>query len=255
MPAKGKVAPVKGKASAAKSTAKPAKAAAAARGKRVENGVTKSSSQLTLALDNAAKLASAADDAGASAAQGVESAESAGGDESSKENEDSEDEPAPLAESPRKIELKALLQASVEQALATARLAHHAAVEGATHEEARPENDKDTRGLEQSYLARGHAQRVAELEAGLASLAEMSVHELADGAPIALGAIVKIEDADHQRTFLVAPAGGGMVLPGDITVLTPTSPIGRALLGRGVDDECEVGAGAHARTLTILSVK
>lgn len=257
-PAKGKVAPVKIKASAAKSTAKPTKPAAPARGKRVENGSASSSSQLTLALDNAAKLASAAADAGASAAQGTDGVQGAGGDESGDENqdgEDSEDEPAPLAESPRKIELKALLQASVEQALATARIAHHAAVEGATHEEARPENDKDTRGLEQSYLARGHAQRVAELEAGLASLAEMSVHELADGAPIALGAIVKIDDADHERTFLVAPAGGGMVLPGDITVLTPTSPIGRALLGRGVDDECEVGAGAHARTLTILSVE
>lgn len=166
------------------------------------------------------------------------------------------DEPSePLPASPQKIELKALLHTAVEQALASARVAHHAAVEGATHEEARPENDKDTRGLEQSYLARGHAQRVAELEAGLAALNEMSVLELADGAPISLGALVEIDEADHSRTFLVAPAGGGMVLPGDITVLTPTSPIGRALLGRGVDDECEVGAGAHARTLTIVAVK
>jgi transcription elongation GreA/GreB family factor len=162
---------------------------------------------------------------------------------------------APQPESPRKVQLKAILHDALEQALAAARVAHHAAVEGATHEEARPENDKDTRGLEQSYLARGHAQRVADLEAGLTSLAEMSVLELGDGAPIALGAIVKIDDGDHLRSFLLAPAGGGMALPGDITVLTPTSPIGRALLGRGVDDECEVGTGAHARTLSIVEVE
>lgn len=163
------------------------------------------------------------------------------------------DEPAP--ESARKVKLKALLHDALEQQLASARVAHHAAVEGATHEEARPENDKDTRGLEQSYLARGHAQRVADLEAGLVSLAEMSVLALGEGAPIALGAIVKIDDGDHLRSFLLAPAGGGMVLPGEITVLTPTSPIGRALLGRGVDDECEVGTGAHARTLSIVAVE
>ena len=58
-----------------------------------------------------------------------------------------------------KITLKAVLLAQLEAALATARAAHKAAVEGATHAEARPENDKDTRGLEQSYLARGVAQR------------------------------------------------------------------------------------------------
>ena len=33
----------------------------------------------------------------------------------------------------------------------------------ATHEEAKPENDKDTRALEQSYLARGQAMRAEQL--------------------------------------------------------------------------------------------
>jgi len=48
--------------------------------------------------------------------------------------------------------------------------AHRAAREGATHEEAKPENDKDTRALEQSYLARGEALRIEELRAGLADV-------------------------------------------------------------------------------------
>lgn len=230
---------------APKTAAKVARKAAAAPKPAKPAAAAKTSSQLALPLTPA----HASDGGGATTV--VE-----GGDDAAESGEGASDdsgEPAP--ESPRKVQLKALLHETLEQQLAAARAAHHAAVEGATHEEARPENDKDTRGLEQSYLARGHAQRVADLEAGLVSLAEMSVLALGDGAPIALGAIVTIDDGDHPRCFLLAPAGGGMVLPGDITVLTPTSPIGRALLGRGVDDECEVGSGAHARTLTIVAVE
>jgi hypothetical protein len=58
-----------------------------------------------------------------------------------------------------KQELVALLAADLE----TAERAQQAAREGATHEEAKPENDKDTRALEQSYVARGQAKRVEEL--------------------------------------------------------------------------------------------
>ena len=58
-----------------------------------------------------------------------------------------------------KAELLALLGAHLE----TLERAHRAACEGATHEEAKPENDKDTRALEQSYLARGQAARIDEL--------------------------------------------------------------------------------------------
>ncbi len=243
-PAKAK--PVKAKpakakpAKAARKESKPArKESKPANGKPARAKKTASQLSLPLASSRAAKAA-ASDDSDSS-------------DEAESSDEESEP-PAPMAESARKIELKEALHAALEESLASARAAHHAALEGATHEEARPENDKDTRGLEQSYLARGHAQRVAELEAGLAALVEMSVLELPKDAPIALGAIVELDDADHLRSFHLAPAGGGLVLSGEITVLTPTSPIGRALLGRGVDDEFEVGSGAHARTLTIVSV-
>lgn len=233
----------------AKTAARSAKSASAAARSATRPAAGKTSSQLALPLAAVqAGRGRAAEDRDGSADEEVLDEEA----ESSSDDDESE---GPAPESPRKRELKALLHDALEQQLTAARVAHHAAVEGATHEEARPENDKDTRGLEQSYLARGHAQRVADLEAGLVSLAEMSVLEVGDGAPIALGAIVKIDDGDHLRSFLLAPAGGGMVLPGDITVLTPTSPIGRALLGRGVDDECEVGSGAHARTLTIVAVE
>ena len=47
-----------------------------------------------------------------------------------------------------KTELAALLAADLE----TLEKAHRATREGVTHEDAKPENDKDTRALEQTYL-------------------------------------------------------------------------------------------------------
>src|SRR4051812_27465742 len=98
-----------------------------------------------------------------------------------------------------KRELKAALLVALEAELAAARSAHAAAVEGATHAEARPENDKDTRGLEQSYLARGHAQRVAELEAAIAYVGAWLVRDFAGTEAIAIGAIVDLEEAGKTR--------------------------------------------------------
>jgi transcription elongation GreA/GreB family factor len=152
-------------------------------------------------------------------------------------------------------QLQAALLAALEVALSSARAAHHAAVEGATHEEARPENDKDTRGLEQSYLARGHAQRVAELEAGIAAVEAMPLQPHLDDEAITVGAIISVDEEGHRRRFFLAPAGGGLVLPGEVAVVTPTSPLGRALLGRAVDDECEVVAGGHQRFLTVVAIR
>lgn len=152
----------------------------------------------------------------------------------------------------RKEALRAALLARLEADLATARAAHEAAIEGATHEEARAENDKDTRGLEQSYLARGLAQRVAELEAAVAAVPTMTV---ATPGRVAIGAVVSVEEDGSERRFFLAAHGGGIVLPGDITVITPTSPIGCALLGRGVDDECEAIAAGKRRTLVVVRIE
>nr|HEX4315812.1 hypothetical protein [Kofleriaceae bacterium] len=146
-----------------------------------------------------------------------------------------------------KAQLRAELLRQLEAQLAGARTAHAAAVAGATDDEARPENDKDTRGLEQSYLARGYAQRVAELEAATAAVAVMTTQP---ATRVAIGALVVVDEDDRERRFYVAGFGGGLEL-GDVTVVTPSSPVGRALLGKVVDDDCELGK----RTLAITAVR
>jgi transcription elongation GreA/GreB family factor len=151
-----------------------------------------------------------------------------------------------------KDKLRTALVARLEADLATAKAAHAAAIEGATHEEARAENDKDTRGLEQSYLARGLAQRVAELEAAVANVPAMTIEAT---SKVSLGAVVTVDEDGDELVFFVAGHGGGLELPGGVTVVTPSSPIGRALLGKREDDECEVAAGGRKRTLVITKVR
>ncbi len=150
-----------------------------------------------------------------------------------------------------KTDLRAELLAQLTDMLATARAAHASAVEGATHSEAKAENDKDTRGLEQSYIARGQAQRVAELEAAVADVEKM---KLAPCSAVAMSALVTVEEDDDERRYFVAPHGGGNTLAGDIHVVTLSSPIGKALLGKCADDEVELRLAGKVRALVITCV-
>ena len=149
-----------------------------------------------------------------------------------------------------KSQLRTELHAALMRALETARAAHAAALEGATHSEAKAENDKDTRGLEQSYLARGQAQRVAELEAAASDVAAMKLLTFASRDPIAMSALVTVEDAGERRRYFIAPGGGGTVVDG-VQVITPQSPLGTLLLGKHVDDVVEL----RGRELEIVEVE
>ena len=155
-----------------------------------------------------------------------------------------------------KVALKDELTRALEDQLAGLEQAYQATRAGVTHEEAKPENDKDTRALEQSYVARGQAQRVEEVRAGLADTRAMPVAAFAEGRPAALGALVVVEENGRELTFLLAPYGGGIALSqGAVHVLTVKSPLGRALLGKKAGDECETKVGDRMRELTVVAVR
>lgn len=155
---------------------------------------------------------------------------------------------------PTKAALRAELVAQLEAALAAAAAAHTATVAGATHAEAKPENDKDTRALEQQYLARGQAQRVVELQEALLELARWTPRGFGEEDAIALGALVTIDEEGDERMLFVAPVGGGNQLAGGVQVVTPRSPLGQLLLGKQAGDDVELRSGPRARTLEIVSV-
>lgn len=153
---------------------------------------------------------------------------------------------------PTKKTLKGELVAALEATLASLQAAHAAAREGATHEEAKPENDKDTRALEQSYLARGQAMRIEALKAGLAAVVAMSVE--ATGIARS-GAVIDAEDDDGASVcFFLAPEGGGLKLTGGVLVVTPASPLGAALLGKRAGDEAELLRAGAPRQLSVVRV-
>jgi len=146
-------------------------------------------------------------------------------------------------------ELCAFLRAELEAAVRV----HKATKEAATHEEAKPENDKDTRALEQSYVARGQAARVRDLERALADTEKMPLRAFREEDPIALGAVVIAIEDDAELAFMLAPHGGGHRV-GDVQIITAQSPIGRALVGKHTGDECEVVIAGKKRSLEIARV-
>src|SRR3954453_8911451 len=100
--------------------------------------------------------------------------------------------------------LAALLQDEIVRATDAANRTR----QGAIHEEARPENDKDTRALEASYLARGQAQRVVDLERDQKRVHFMELRSFGAEAGIDLSALVLLESEDgEQRWYFFAPAG------------------------------------------------
>jgi transcription elongation GreA/GreB family factor len=155
-----------------------------------------------------------------------------------------------------KLALKEELIGVVAADLDTLERAHRATMEGATHEEARPENDKDTRALEQSYLARGQAIRTQELRDGLAALRAMEVAAFTPDQAIGVGALVTAEEGARNVRFLIALHGGGCRLAqGSVQVVTPRSPLGQALIGKRVGDDCEVLTGGNRRDLELVGIE
>lgn len=154
----------------------------------------------------------------------------------------------------RKKALVQELAAKLRAELDAMERAQRATVEGVTSEEAKPENDKDTRALEQSYLARGQARRVEDLRDGVARVGVMPVRPFAAEAAIALGALVTIEEDDGESVLFIAPHGGGLRLGSGEQVVTPASPLGKALIGKVAGDDCELVLAGRTRAFTIREI-
>jgi hypothetical protein len=162
--------------------------------------------------------------------------------------------------------LRGQLDAEIET---MSRLARDAA-EAATHEENKPENVKDMRSTEASYVARGQAGRVRELEQAHARLGALELRAFGAGDGIEISALVTLRAAGKRgaavgaagsgaiSTCFVAPVAGGLrvSLGGvEIQTVTPTSPLGAALLGLGAGEEAEAPTPQGVRVYEIVRVE
>ena len=155
-----------------------------------------------------------------------------------------------------KAALRSELLAALTAELETLENAQRTTQEGVTHEESRAESDKDMRSTEASYLARGQAERVVALAREVALVERMALESFPAGAPIAVSALVTLKADDGRKSIVfLAPAGGGTRLDeGRVRVVTPSSPLGEALIGATSGDEVVVEQGERELVYEIVDL-
>ncbi|SEQ16584.1 Transcription elongation factor, GreA/GreB, C-term [Azotobacter beijerinckii] len=157
-----------------------------------------------------------------------------------------------------KADLLPLILARLEANLALARHAAQTAHEAATHEENIAENKYDTLGLEAAYLAAGQARRVEEIRQALSRYQNLQLRPFDAERGIQLTALVRLVDGQDEELmlFLGPDAAGLKVQDGDrpVMVITPHSPLGQRLLGRGEGDEIELTLAGVRQRYEVLQV-
>jgi len=154
--------------------------------------------------------------------------------------------------------LVAQLVAKLRDALQVAERARDDAAEEAREGAMPAEKRDDARvAIEQSGIARGQARRAVQIQAELKALESFDPQPLPRGAPVSVGALVEVEQEDGGVTVFLAPAGAGEELTGPggdgfFTVVTPSSPLGRAILGHRAGDtvEARIATALHEWTIT-----
>jgi transcription elongation GreA/GreB family factor len=156
-------------------------------------------------------------------------------------------------------QLVSQLATSARSALSARDAAALEAREGATPDEKR----EDARAAHQlGTLGKVQQRRAQQAFAEVDVLATFRPGPLPASSAIKLGAVVEIEDeaTGEGRTFFLAPCGAGVALTGPggdgiLSVVTPTSPVGRAVMGRKVGDVIDVTIEGELREWQINYVE
>ncbi len=148
-----------------------------------------------------------------------------------------------------------------------ARRAGEEAREAARSLQTESEKKEDGRAaIEFGSLATGQTARARKAQEDLKELAAFwnrGVPRFTPTSPVALGAVVDVavegERGVEERTFIVLPVGAGTELTGPggdgfLSVITPASPVGRALLGRRAGEYAEVTINRETREWKLVEV-
>jgi transcription elongation GreA/GreB family factor len=152
------------------------------------------------------------------------------------------------------------LMERLRESATVARRAGQAAADVAREGATPAEKREDARvALEFGSLAKGQSERAKRVAAEISKLDVFRPGALPPRAPITVGAIVEVEDEALGRTFFLAPVGAGIELTGPggdgfLSVVTPMSPVGRAVIGKRVGDTVEVTVENEPREWTITYV-
>jgi transcription elongation GreA/GreB family factor len=132
------------------------------------------------------------------------------------------------------------------------------AVDAATNEETIPDGKYDTLALEASYLVHGQTVRLGEMRSDVTTLESLPLRMFSNDEAVALSAIVEvIDEHDNHKTYFLVPCAGGLTVMNDetlITLVTPYSPMGKALLTRHCDEEFSLEIGGKVCQYDIVSI-
>jgi transcription elongation GreA/GreB family factor len=157
-----------------------------------------------------------------------------------------------------KKKLIAHIRAELEKDLLILKEAERATREAATHEESKPENQYDTRALEASYLAGAQSKRITDTEDILVIFKHVEPKNFTDQDRISATALVEAELNGKKSYFFVMSKGGGLSVTFEgmkIQVITPSSPLGGALLGLKAGDSALLEKGSQILEYEILSIR
>ena len=128
----------------------------------------------------------------------------------------------------------------------------------ASHEQNKPENKYDTRGLEASYLARGQSKQAKELQMAIAEFEKLDARKYADGEAIGLGALIELETDGEKAVYFIGPRAGGTEVVHDqqeILIITRQSPLGAQLMDKKQGDRPQLELGGRRQPARIVSVE
>ena len=155
-----------------------------------------------------------------------------------------------------------LFSAIIEQLelqLATAISASQDAHSSATHSENIADNKYDTLAVEAAYLAHGQSMRISDLQETIHRYKHFQRPTFTPQSSIRLGALVDLENnkGEVQRVF-IGPAAGGLKIGESlhtITVVTTSTPLGRALLDKCIDDEIELNINNRLEKFIVVDIQ
>jgi len=120
--------------------------------------------------------------------------------------------------------------------------------------------------VEFGRMAAGHKSRRERALRELATLVTFAAGDLRvfpRGERVKIGALVDVqiedEEGEEERTLFLLPVGAGNELEGPggdgfISVVTPGSPVGQALLGSRLDDSFEICIDGKEREWTVVDI-
>jgi transcription elongation GreA/GreB family factor len=147
----------------------------------------------------------------------------------------------PDAEIDKRMLLAALI-AQVEGKLEELRAGYEAARDAVLSAPHVMKGKREVFGQESAYLANALALNIQEREHELRTLRAVRLPVGPDRAALGCLVGVRAEDGATEALYFILPVCGGMELPAGtggpaVRVVTPATPIARALLGKSLDED------------------